>query len=131
MQPTDLQHAIESAQQICAELASGVVAGPSGSEYRQDAIYDLANATRAMADALTHPHLEIVTYRDPDGDTALRLFANGTEIDYVWCDIDPGRGYSLDAWHDSCDWHASHVTPAAAEAVRQFYEHGATTPDVT
>lgn len=129
--PPDLDSALATATRICGELESGVLAGPSGAEYRQRAIYDLADAARAMLTALTRRRrLEVVTYRDPDGDTSLRLLADGVELipdSYEWCDIDPGRAHLADEWHTTGEWHAHDASPAAAAIIRQWYRDGAET----
>ncbi len=79
--PPEVHRAIEIAQLICAELESGVVSGPSGGQYRQDAIYDLADAARVMSDALTtRRRLEFVTYRDRDDNTRVQLIVDVIEI---------------------------------------------------
>lgn len=71
------------------------------------------------------PQVEIVSYRDPDCSTELRLFLDGAEITrYRWWEADPGAGHTLHEWRDSARHHAADASPAAADAIRQYWQAG-------
>lgn len=79
----------------------------------------------ATAGTARPPQVEIVSYRDPDCSTELRLFLDGTETTrYRWWEADPGAGHTLHEWRDSARHHAAEATPAAAEAIRRYWQTG-------
>lgn len=97
----ELEYAVTTARSILAELDdpdpdSDMAYGQYGTDW-PDVLADTVRvlldnpqppcATTDQDASRAVPRLEIVTYRDPDGDTSLRLFADGTEVDpdrYVW-----------------------------------------------
>lgn len=71
------------------------------------------------------PRIEIVSYRDPDNETELRIFVDGQErTDFDWCEADPGAGHVLSEWRQTGAEYASSATPAAAERIREFWSAG-------
>lgn len=69
--------------------------------------------------------VEVVSYRDPDDGTDLRVFIDGTELDSIdWYEADPGTGHTLTEWRAAADDHAAIATPHAAAAIRAAWTSG-------
>ena len=97
------------------------------------------NATNPP-DAATHsaghpprlPRIEVVSYRDPDNATELRVFCDGVETAaFEWCEADPGAGHTLSDWRDTARDYARHASPAAARIIREYWHSGETSEYVT
>lgn len=89
------------------------------------AALNTTNTDDTTADAARPPQVEIVSYRDPDCSTELRLYLDGTETTrYQWWEADPGAGHTLHEWRDTARHHAAEATPAAADAIRHYWQTG-------
>lgn len=76
--------------------------------------------------------VEVVSYRDPEDGTDLRVFLDGTELDsFDWYEADPGAGHSLADWREAGLAYAAEATPNAAEAIRAAWDSGEASEHVT
>lgn len=44
--------------------------------------------------------VEILHVRDPDSECGVTVWLDGVPADYIYQDIDPGRGYSRSEWDE-------------------------------
>lgn len=89
-------------------------------------------ATRPAEHPPRLPRIEIVSYRDPDSPTELRVFCDGVETTaFEWCEADPGAGHTLADWRDTAHHYARQASPAAARVIRDYWHSGETSEYVT
>jgi hypothetical protein len=89
-------------------------------------------ATRPAEQPPRPSRIEIVSYRDPDNATELRVFCDGVETTaFEWCEADPGAGHTLSDWRDTARDYAQQASPAAARVIREYWHSGEPSEYVT
>lgn len=84
-----------------------------------------ADAAEPTDSAMRSPRIEIVSYRDPDNATELRVFCDGVETTaFEWCEADPGAGHTVADWRGAARSNVDGASPAAAEAIRTYWASG-------
>jgi hypothetical protein len=67
--------------------------------------------------------IDVIVARDPDFANEIRVFIDGKEFEGVnVIDLDPGRGWSSDAWDAMRDSDAGSVHPVLESLVREMYD---------
>lgn len=72
-----------------------------------------------LFDTETEPStaLEIITIRDPDGDTDVIAFQNGERVTFTDYSVDVGVGWTPEEWHELQQTYAATASPAATDAL--------------
>lgn len=72
--------------------------------------------------------IEIVSYRNPDGNTSVEVFVDGQRAEFEWTEADPGATHRpVEDWRDTRDTAIAAASPAAATEIHRVFDLGENT----